>query len=104
MRWVRLQTRLRMLGYNMYLKVCSKSQSKWEKKYSFLKILPKKLLLWKFIHVFIEVCKIPTDKYPDWSLLIDDSLTPLPLEKCLFSNIDFLDVSDDFMQKKNKWT
>ena len=33
------------------------------------------------------------------SVLIDDSqLTP---QKCPFSEIDFLDVSDDFEQKKN---
>ena len=35
------------------------------------------------------------------SVLIDDSQTPPPPQKCPFSEIDFLDVSDDFKQKKN---
>ena len=32
--------------------------------------------------------------------LVDDSQTPPSPKKCLFSKIDFLDVSDDFAQKK----
>ena len=37
------------------------------------------------------------------SVLIDDWQTPPPKKKCLFSEIDFPDVSDDFKQKKKNF-
>ena len=35
--------------------------------------------------------------------LVDDRQTPPPKKKCPFSEIDFLDVSDDFKQKKKSF-
>ena len=57
---------------------------------------------WKSYLTFIRALNIETHILIEMtgSFLDDDSLTPPPAKKCLFSEIDFLDVSDDFKPKK----
>ena len=48
--------------------------------------------------ILIDTCQ-PLSTYADRIFLVEDSQTP-PQKKCPFSEIVFLDVSDDFKQKK----